>query len=171
MRGSAMGLSLLTGAGLGETVVDRPPMRLCIMTLGSADDPSSFTLFSPNIVVVTGLLRIRPRNPGNFCDTDEAEEAVVAVEAAILVVLMETASVDGAGWGKLCIDPHNFLTERDAGFVRVGGDFAEAVEAEARVLLFVVAGTRLSRSLLFVATGSAVIVGFSLLLLLSLESF
>lgn len=74
MRGSAMGLSLLTGAGLGESVFDRPPMRLCMMTLGSADDPSSFTLFSPNIVVVTELLR-RPRNPGNFCDNDESEEA------------------------------------------------------------------------------------------------
>lgn len=155
MRGSAMGLLLLTGTGLGETVVDRPPMRLCIMTLGSADDPSSFTLFSPNIVVVTALLRIRPRNPGNFCATDDEEEAVAAADAAILVlVLVETASVDGefefelcffgaAGWGKLCNDVHNFLTELDDGFVRVIGGFAEAVEAEtrARVFLFVVAGT------------------------------
>jgi len=157
MRGSAMGLLLLTGTGFGETVVDRPPMRLCIMTLGSADDPSSFTLFSPNIVVVTALLRIRPRNRGNFCATDDEEEAVAAAEPAILVlVLVETASVDGefgfefelwffgaAGWGKLCNDPHNLLTELDDGFVRVVGGFAEAVEAEtrARVFLFVVAGT------------------------------
>jgi len=66
MRGSAMGLSLLTGIGLGESVLVRPLIRLFMMIFGSAEDPSCFTLFSPNMVVVTELLR-RPTGWGKLC--------------------------------------------------------------------------------------------------------
>jgi len=138
MRGSAMGLSLFTGAGLGgEFVVDRPLIRLRMMTLGSAIDPSSFTLLSPNMLVVIELSR-SPRILGKLCAVRAAEAEgcaafVVADDEAgatrvdvvfeleelsdapptdsteVLAVWDDVDAFETTGCGKLCSDPHNFL--------------------------------------------------------------
>jgi hypothetical protein len=121
MPGSAMGLSLLIGTGLQESVFSRlPPLiRLFIITFGSADDPSSLTLFSPKMVWVTELLRM-PLIPADT--TEESGVAIVFLEDGDV----DTASVDDilesevslalggeedicgdAGWGKFRMDPHN----------------------------------------------------------------
>lgn len=63
MRGRAMGLSLFGGTFLQTTDSPwLPVMRLFKITFGSADEPSSLTFVSPNIVLVTGLA-MKLRNP------------------------------------------------------------------------------------------------------------
>mmetsp|Transcript_72 Transcript_72/g.176 ORF Transcript_72/g.176 Transcript_72/m.176 type:complete len:493 (-) Transcript_72:401-1879(-) len=119
MRGSAMGLSLFTGAGLeysGST------MRFCMMTFGSADDPSSLTLFSPNMVVVTELFKMSwiPIIVGADVDFVSADVGG-ALESAFRLESSPSAALDvfvaegggdfiwGDGCGKVCTDPHNLL--------------------------------------------------------------
>jgi len=143
MRGSATGLSLLTGFFLGDGIVSfMPLMRLCIMILGSAEDPSSFTLFSPNMVVVTELLR-SPWNP-IFVGVDVDElRAAGFVPAEELIVFV----ADGGGgfsWtvgcGRLCIDPHNFLILgklwRADPLVREGGGYVAAAPCLEKLVEF-----------------------------------
>lgn len=118
-------------------MVDRPLIRLCMMILGSANDPSSFTLLSPNMLVLTELSR-RPRIRGKLCvvRVAEAEESAISVVAddeaeatcvdvvfelddlsdapptgatAVLVVWDDGDVFATTGCGKLCSDPHNFL--------------------------------------------------------------
>lgn len=124
MRGSAMGLLLFGGTRLEEEgVLARLILliRLFKMTFGSATDPSSFTLVSPNMVFVTELfneLFINPRNPmaaelaapATFNDADDK------VEGSSIVVESDVVLADplgAAGCGILCIDPHIF-------FIRLG---------------------------------------------------
>lgn len=114
MRGSATGLSLLTGFFFGfGTVSCAILIRLCMMMLGSADDPSSFTLFSPNMVVVTELLR-KPWIPIFVgVDVDEEFEAGISVAEDVFIVFFVDdrggGFVWGDGCGRLCIVPQNFL--------------------------------------------------------------
>ena len=95
MRGSAIGLSLLIGVELEERLlVWLLLMLLFMITLGSAD-PSSFvvTWYSPNILVVTELLR-RPRILGKLFDDDEIEEED-AVEVVVVTMDAGAAGVEG----------------------------------------------------------------------------
>ena len=105
------------------TVVRLPPMRLFIITLGSAEEPSSLTLFSPNIL----FRRLpNPRLPDKeevaeevadaakdaFGDDDEllivrADDEFVLADA--LAVLAEEGGAGLlSGWRGFDIAPHNF---------------------------------------------------------------
>jgi len=131
MRGKAIGLPSLWGCLLGAaflTVVKLPPMRLFIITLGSAEEPSSLTLFSPNIVALTRLFRRlpKPRLPEKeevaeevadapkdaFGDDDELlivradDEFVLADALAVLEEEGRTGLL--SGWRGFDMAPHNF---------------------------------------------------------------
>ena len=103
MRGRAMGLSLFGGIFLQTT--DSPwllVMRLFKITFGSADEPSSLTLVSPNIVLVTGLA-IKLRNPMDIRFGVAAAAAVFELFCVWLVRLGVAEFSIGTRTGLCCV--------------------------------------------------------------------